>query len=123
MPKTPDSAILAALEIYDSAGDVAMETCAPMRQVIHLQRLYGPYTIQEQRRTEDRASLAAAQERAQGHRNGHGLRGAALKQALPRQRSREVQLVPDDRRDEEIDFELFMNALAGGIAVGGRGVA
>lgn len=45
-----------ALERFDSAGDVWLETGLPWRQVVHLQRLYGAPTVQHSRRKEDQRS-------------------------------------------------------------------
>lgn len=50
--------ILEALEIHESAGDLALETGLPFRQVIHYQRLYGPAHLQLQRAEEDRKRVA-----------------------------------------------------------------
>lgn len=51
--------LLEALEIHESAGDVATATGLPLRQVIHYQRLYGPPHLQLQRAEEDRRRVAA----------------------------------------------------------------
>lgn len=53
--------LLEALEIHESAGEVAMETGLPLRTVIHYQRLYGPPHLQLQRAAEDRARVRQLQ--------------------------------------------------------------
>lgn len=63
MAKVDDSAILAALEVYDSAGEVAAATGAPLRRAVYLQRLYGTAKLQEDRANEDAARLAEARSR------------------------------------------------------------
>ncbi|MFS8536090.1 MAG: hypothetical protein FWJ65_13125 [Limnochordales bacterium] len=49
--------LMHALEVYESAGDVAAETGLPLRTVIHYQRLYGPLPMQLQRAREDRRRI------------------------------------------------------------------
>jgi len=49
--------LMHALEVYESAGDVAAETGLPLRTVIHYQRLYGPLPMQLQRAKEDRRRI------------------------------------------------------------------
>ncbi|MDP2660213.1 MAG: hypothetical protein Q8R28_05750 [Dehalococcoidia bacterium] len=60
MATIDDAAILAALEVYDSAGDLVLATGAPLRRVIYLQRLYGSAKLQQDRADEDKALLAMA---------------------------------------------------------------
>nr|PZN67534.1 MAG: hypothetical protein DIU55_14670 [Bacillota bacterium] len=53
-----ERALLEALEIHESAGDLALATGLPLRLVIHYQRLYGPANLQLQRAEEDRRRVA-----------------------------------------------------------------
>lgn len=55
-----DKAILEALEIYESAADVAAETGASWHRIIHLQRLYGSVRCQASRQWDDRQTSKLA---------------------------------------------------------------
>lgn len=117
--------ILAALEIHESAGDVARETGAPLKQVIHLQRLYGSADIQAQRRQEDAESQVriVLKPRKSGkvpklHSDQEKLSspyGAYWRQLLspPVPRApRIARMVPDDRADEASPFNWLLGTLA-----------
>ncbi|WP_374712269.1 hypothetical protein [Symbiobacterium terraclitae] len=69
-----ERALLEALEVHESAGDVATATGLPLRQVIHYQRLYGPPHLQLQRAAEDRERL-----RQMRHEDAKAAREAQLR--------------------------------------------
>lgn len=114
--------ILEALEVYESAGDVARETGAPLHQVLHLQRLYGSAECQADRRRADAQSefqvtITTARRVGQLHTDREKLNGRygsywrELLAPPPAHHARQARLVPDDRADEDLSFDGILGAL------------